>query len=99
MLSFLNTIIGFAAVFALFSLVVTALTQVLRAVFRVKNRYLVERLLRLFGELADARRFVAAIVVHPSLEGERGARLYRILTDPELVADDCRLLDAVEKVV
>jgi len=99
MLSFLNTIIGFAAVFALFSLVVTALTQVLRAVFRVKNRYLVERLLRLFGELADARRFVAAILVHPSLEGERGARLYRILTDPELVADDCRLLDAVEKVV
>ncbi|MEN6526087.1 MAG: hypothetical protein ABFD65_06305 [Candidatus Polarisedimenticolia bacterium] len=99
MLSFLNTIIGFAAVFALFSLVVTALTQVIRALFRVKTRYLVERLLRLFGEIGDARRFVAAILVHPSLEGDRGARLYRILTDPERVADDCELQRAVDEVV
>ena len=99
MLSFLNTVIGFAATFALFSLIVTALTQVGRTLLRVKNRYLVERLLRLFGELADARRFVAALLTHPSLEGGRGASLYQTLTDPALPGDDKQVAGAIEKVL
>ncbi len=99
MLSFLNTAIGFAAVFALFSLAVTALAQVVRTVARMKNRYLVESLLRLFGELADSRRFVAALLAHPSLEGERGARLYRVLTDPRRSGDDPEVKVAVDRVI
>jgi hypothetical protein len=82
MLQHLNTLIGFAAVFAILSLLVTSVTQVIRGLGKLKTRTLIERLLRLFGELGDPRRFVAAILCHPSLEGERGAELYRVLTDP-----------------
>ncbi len=99
MLSFLNILIGFAAVFALFSLFVTALTQFLRALFRIKNRYLIERLRRLFGELADPDRFVAALLTHPSLEGARGAALHRILTDPSKPGSDPEVRAAAEKVI
>jgi hypothetical protein len=82
MLQHLNTLIGFAAVFAILSLLVTGVTQVIRGLGKLTTRTLIERLLRLFGELEDPRRFVAAILCHPSLEGERGTELYRTLTDP-----------------
>src|ERR1051325_2451346 len=87
MLSHLNTLIGFAAIFAILSLFVTSLTQIVRTTWRMKTRSLIESLQRLFGELKDTRRFVAAILTHPSLEGTRGAAYYRILTDPEATID------------
>ncbi len=82
MFSHLNAIIGVAALFALFSLLVTSIVQVLRTVLRMRNRFLVESLLRLFGELKDPERFAAAFLTHPSLEGSRGSSLHAILTDP-----------------
>jgi hypothetical protein len=82
MLSHLNTLIGFAALFAILSLLVTSLTQVVRMVCRTRTRALIDRLKRLFGELKDPDRFVAAILSHPTLEGRRGALLYQTLIDP-----------------
>lgn len=83
MFSHLNTLIGFAAVFAILSLLVTSLTQFVRTLLGMKSRALIESLERLFGELKDSRRFVAAILSHPSLEGLRGAQYYRVLTNPD----------------
>ncbi len=97
MLSFLNTLIGFVAVLALFSLIVTTLTHLIQSAFRIKGRYLVERLRRLFGELQDPDRFVAAILSHPALEGERGRTHYETLTDPQATAEGC--IGAVCKVL
>jgi hypothetical protein len=82
MLSHLNTLIGFAALFAILSLLVTSLTQIVRMVWRTRTRALIDRLMRLFGELKDPERFVAAILSHPTLEGGRGARWYQTLIDP-----------------
>jgi hypothetical protein len=87
MLSHLNTLIGFAAVFAILSLLVTGITQLVRTLLGMKTRALIECLERLFGELKDPRRFVAAILSHPSLEGLRGAQYYRVLTDPGATPD------------
>ena len=99
MLSFLNTLIGFVAVIALFSLFVTGVAQFLRSALRLKNRYLIERLRRLFGELEDVDRFVAAILMHSSLEGARGTSLYQTLTDPTKPAGDDAVKTAIEKVL
>lgn len=84
MLQHLNTLIGFAAVFAILSLLVTSVTQVIRTLGKLNTRTLIERLLRLFGELEDPDRFVAAILAHPTLEGQRGWGHYEALTDSRL---------------
>ncbi len=84
MLQHLNTLIGFAAVFAILSLLVTSVTQVIRTVGKLKTRTLIERLLRLFGELEDPERFAAAVLAHPTLEGGRGKEHYAALTNPSL---------------
>jgi hypothetical protein len=94
-----DVLIGFAAIFAVFSLGVTALTQVARMALRMKNRYLIERLFRLFGELKAPARFVAAILAHPSLEGKRGACHYRALIDPGLPNGSSKVVDAIDKVL
>ena len=88
MLSWLNILIGIAAFFAAFALLVTSATQFVRQVARLKNRFLIERLRRLFGELAHPDRFVAAMLTHPSLEGSRGRTFYAHLVDPAKGQDD-----------
>ena len=88
MFSHLNTLIGFAAIFAILSLLVTSLTQLLRALLGMKTQALIECLERLFGELKDPRRFIAAMLSHPSLEGQRGAPYYRTLINPQATPDE-----------
>jgi hypothetical protein len=88
MLSWLNSLIGIAALFGAFALLVTSATQLVRQAARLKNRFLVERLRRLFGELAHPDRFVAAMLTHPSLEGSRGQAFYQALVDPAKAQDD-----------
>ncbi len=99
MLSWLNILIGIAAFFAAFALLVTSGTQFVRQTLRLKNRFLVERLRRLFGELADPDRFVAAMLAHPSLEGGRGRNFYASLVDPDRKPDDPEVKRAVAAVL
>jgi hypothetical protein len=99
MLSYLSALIGFAAIFGLFALLVTSISQILRNASHLKHQFLVERLKRLFGELRDPDRFVAAMLTHPSLEGKRGEPNHRILTDPTLPKDDPKVLAAVLEVL
>src|ERR1700693_5964096 len=103
MLSHLNTLIGFAAMFALLSLVVTAVTQVIRTLLGMKPKALVETLLRLFGEIEGRDRLVAAILSHPTLAGQAGRKDYEKLVDPakenndpEVAAATTAVLDAYQ---
>jgi hypothetical protein len=99
MLSWLNILIGIAALFAAFALIVTTGTQFVRQVARLKNRFLVERLRRLFGELEHTDRFVAAMLSHPSLEGIRGRTFYTHLVDPGKKQDDGDVQRSIAAVV
>jgi len=99
MLSWLNSLIGIAAFFGAFALLVTTGTQFVRQLTRLKNRFLVERLRRLFGELAHPDRLVAAMLSHPSLEGSRGRPFYRILVDPAKTQDDPDVQRAIAAVL
>ena len=99
MLWIINALVGFAAVFALFSLLVTGIVQGIRVPMRMKNRYVIERLLRLFGELKEPRRFAAAVLSHPTLEGQRGVDLYLLLTNPQKPNTSPEVRAAVSKVL
>jgi hypothetical protein len=92
MLSLLNTLIGFAALFALLSLIVTTATQLLRTALGFGSRRLVDTLLRLFGEIKEPERFVAAMLSHPSLTGPKAQEQYRRLVDPSIDEKDVRFL-------
>jgi hypothetical protein len=99
MLSWLNILIGIAAFFAAFALLVTSGTQFVRQAARLKNRFLVERLRRLFGELEHPDRFIAAMLTHPSLEGSRGRTFYGLLVDPARKQDDPDVQRAIAAVL
>jgi hypothetical protein len=95
MLSFLNASIGFAAFFALLSLLVTTTIQLIRTGLGFGSRRLADTLLRLFGEIEDPNRFVAAILAHPSLTGPKGHGKYSKLVDPATDPKEAKAL-AVE---
>src|ERR1700693_6180380 len=82
MLSLLNAFIVFAALFALLSLIVTTTIQLLRTALGFGSRRLASTLLRLFGEIKEPERFVAAILSHSSLIGLEGHGHYKQLVDP-----------------
>jgi len=82
MLSQLNALIGFAAVFAILSLLITTSVQVIRRLFKLDTRRLQETLRNLFGELLAPERFVAALLTHPSLAGRKGRELHELLVNP-----------------
>lgn len=94
MLSFLNASIGFAAFFALLSLLVTTTIQLIRTALGFGSRRLADTLLRLFGEIEDPNRFVAAVLAHPSLNGPEGREKYSKLVDPTTDPKEARSLAA-----
>jgi hypothetical protein len=99
MLSNLNTLIGFTAIFALLSLVVTTVTQVFRTFAGMKPKALVETLMRLFGEIPGAERFVATILSHPTLAGEVGWKDYEVLVDPTRENSDPQVVSKTKAIL